>query len=72
MPIFIINKNTQPSGDNEVHNATTSCSHMPNSENQIALGSHPSCHEAVAAAKRKWPNNKIDGCYYCCEPCHTS
>ena len=69
---FIINKNTQANGDNEIHNATTGCLYMPNSENQIDLGSHGSCREAVAYAKGKWPSNKINGCYYCCTPCHTS
>lgn len=72
MPRFIINRNSQANGDHEVHNATTGCSYMPNSENQINLGYHPSCHEAVADAKRRWPNNRINGCYYCCFSCHTS
>ncbi len=35
MPNYIINKNSQPNGDHEVHNATTGCSYMPNVENQI-------------------------------------
>lgn len=73
MPNFIINKNTQPvSGDNEVHNTTNPCNHMPDAANQIPLGSHPTCHEAVAQAKNKWPNNRINGCAYCCNACHTS
>lgn len=72
MPRFIINKNAQTNGDHEVHNLTDGCSYMPNPENQIDLGVHASCHEAVAAAKRKWPGNRINGCYYCCNPCHTS
>ena len=72
MPRFIINKNQQSNGDHEVHNATTSCTYMPSNENQIDLGYHNTCQEAVAFAKRKWPNNKINGCYYCCRDCHTS
>lgn len=72
MPKFIINRNTQANGDNEVHNSTTGCIYMPKSENQIDLGYHNSCKEAVADAKRRWSNNKINGCFYCCNACHTS
>ena len=72
MPRFIINKNAQSNRDNEVHNATTGCTYMPNPENQIDLGTHVDCHGAVSQAKRTWLNERINGCYYCCNPCHTS
>ncbi len=72
MPTFIINKNPQSNGDHEVHNATTSCPYMPNSENQIDLGYHSSCREAVTYAIRQWPEHRINGCYYCAKECHTS
>lgn len=72
MPSFIINKNAQSNGDHEVHNTTSGCSYMPNAENQISLGDHPSCHGAVAKAKNNWPDHRINGCYYCCNPCHTT
>ena len=72
MSYFIVNKNQQANGDHEVHNTSTGCSYMPNPENQVNLGFHNSCFEAVALAKAKWPNNKINGCYYCCNACHTS
>jgi hypothetical protein len=74
MPNFIINKNAQPkSGEYEVHNTSRGCSYMPKPENQIALGVHTDCHGAVAQAKRDYPNekSKINGCYYCCNSCHT-
>lgn len=72
MPQFIVNQNAQANGDHEVHNKTTGCNYMPNLENQIDLGYHNDCHGAVAEAKRRWPNNRINGCYYCCNACHTS
>ncbi|RLA82788.1 MAG: hypothetical protein DRG78_06225 [Epsilonproteobacteria bacterium] len=72
MSKFIINKNAQENGDHEVHNETTGCSHMPNPENRIDVGNYNSCQEAVADAKRKWPDHKVDGCYYCCNSAHTS
>ncbi len=72
MPNYIINKNAQSNGDHEVHEKGSNCPHMPDLENQIDLGWHSSCHGAVAEAKRRWPNHKIDGCYYCSNACHTS
>ena len=72
MDRFIINKNEQANGDHEVHNATKGCSYMPDYANQVDLGFHDSCRGAVAKAKSDWPNEKIDGCYYCANECHTS
>lgn len=72
MPKFIINKNKQDNGDHEVHNATTGCSHMPDSKNQVDLGNHTSSREAVAYTKRELPKNRINGCIYCCKDSHTS
>lgn len=72
MPKFVINKNAQSNGDHEVHNATNGCSYMPNVENQIDLGYHDSCKEAVIEAKKRWPDHRINGCFYCCRPCHTT
>lgn len=71
---FVMNKNAQTgTRDHEVHNKTTGCpNRMPNIENQIDLGLHESCHGAIAHAKGKYPNLKIDGCYHCCNACHTS
>ncbi len=59
MLTFVINKNEQPSGDYEVHNASTGCSHMSNPENQINLGAHASCHGAVEEAKNRCQTRAI-------------
>lgn len=72
MPIFVINKNQQQNGDHEVHNKSTGCIFMPDATSQIDLGYYASCREAVAQAKQQWPGNRINGCYYCCNECHTS
>lgn len=72
MPSFILNRNQQPNGDNEVHNTTTGCSWMPSPENQIGLGYHASCHSAVQQAKTTYRNARINGCIHCCEACHTT
>ena len=72
MPHFVINKNPQDNGDHEVHNLDAPCNYMPNPENQISLGGHPSCKEAVALARSNWPDNRINGCYWCANLCHTS
>ncbi|HEX7048299.1 MAG TPA: hypothetical protein VF275_12080 [Gammaproteobacteria bacterium] len=72
MSTFIINQNAQSNGDHEVHNRTAGCSFMPDPENQINLGTHVTCQGAVASAKTSWPGYRINGCYYCCNACHTS
>jgi len=72
MSIFIVNKNQQRNGDHEVHNKTTGCTFMPDAQNQLDLGSHATCYGAVQAAKMKWPSDRINGCFYCCNACHTS
>jgi hypothetical protein len=72
MPNFIVNQNPQANGDHEVHNTTTGCTYMPKQENCISLGTFSSCHEAVASAKVRWPQARINGCYYCSYSCHTS
>jgi len=72
MPHYIINRNQQSNGDYEVHDKQAGCKYMPNTENEIDLGWHSSCHGAVAFAKQKLPYKKINGCFYCCNACHTS
>lgn len=72
MKNFILNKNQQSNGDHEVHNKTDGCHYMPLSQNQIDLGYHASCKEAVAHAKNMYPSARINGCYHCCRECHTS
>ncbi|TMP49496.1 hypothetical protein CWB79_20230 [Pseudoalteromonas sp. S1649] len=72
MYLFVINQNSQSNGDHEVHNKSIGCSYMPNPEKQVSLGYHNSCSSAISAAKSKWPQNKINGCFYCCNACHTS
>ncbi len=62
---FCVNKN----GDHEVHNVTEGCGHLPDINNQENLGYHPDCHSAVRQAKQL--GYEADGCYYCCEDCHT-
>ncbi|MFZ5497267.1 MAG: hypothetical protein ACOZE5_18245 [Verrucomicrobiota bacterium] len=62
-----MNKNAQTSGDHEVHDKT--CPWVPKPENQFDLGYHPTCHPAVALAKRY--NPLADGCKHCSPDCHT-
>lgn len=66
MAKYIVNKNAQPSGDHEVH--VSNCDQGPNSENQLNLGEHANCHGAMTEAKKHFSD--VDGCFYCCNPCH--
>lgn len=67
MSNYIINKNQDSKGYNEVH--TTSCTHLPEVKNQVALGWFTDAKSAVAYAKSNgYPT--ADGCYYCCADAH--
>jgi len=66
MTIYYVNKNAQANGDHEVH--TSTCSHLPDSNNRIYLGIFSTCKEALAEAKKYY--SQADGCYYCCNECH--
>lgn len=68
MDKYYVNKNAQENRDHEVHKS--GCSRMPEPENRLYLGEFATCHGAVAAAKRIYP--EADGCYYCSPACHTS
>lgn len=67
MAYYYVNKNAQSNGDHEVH--VSGCSYMPGTDNRIYLGDYTSCVPAVAAAKQHY--RQVNGCYYCCRPCHT-
>jgi len=74
MAKYILNQNKQDSesGENyELHNEDT-CTRLPNPGNRLYVGYFGSCHYAKEEAKSKYPSMSyaIDGCYYCCSPCH--
>lgn len=69
MAKYWVNKNEQANGDHEVH--CQGCSYMPQPENRIYLGEFASCHGAVDKAKREHFESS-NGCYHCCNACHTS
>ncbi len=68
MPAYYVNTNAQPTGEHEVHEEDV-CPHPPEPANRHHLGTHASCHGAVAAARKIYDD--VDGCYWCCNPCHT-
>lgn len=68
MALYYVNKNAQSNGDHEVHEL--GCSRMPEKENKICLGNFSNCYEAVLEARKYYIQS--NGCYYCCNDCHTS
>ena len=72
MPCFIVDINANDDGKHEVHNLSKRCPHLPPLDNCIDLGTFFSCKEAIYSAKSQWPNNKINGCFYCCNLCYSS
>ncbi|MBC2776450.1 hypothetical protein [Parasphingopyxis marina] len=69
MPYFYVNANAQANGDHEVHQKDADCGHEPEPKNREGLGWHANCHGAVAEAKKRYLQS--NGCYYCCNDCHT-
>lgn len=67
MPNFYVNKNAQFDGFHEVHESE--CTQGANPEDQVDLGWHLNCHDAVLKAREIF--DKVDGCAYCCEGCNT-
>lgn len=73
MAQYIVNKNSQPNGDHEVHiiSPLNACNYLPDPVNMVKLGDHNSCHSAVQTAKNLGYKT-ADGCAYCCTACHSS
>lgn len=72
MPTYVLNQSAQANGDHEVHNLASNLGCLPQPANQIPLGFHATCQGAVTMAKTRYVGARINGCYYCCNPCHTS
>lgn len=68
MDYYYVNRQAQVNGDHEVHKQT--CAFLPIPSNQLALGFHSNCREAVRAAKVHYYQS--NGCYWCSRECHTS
>lgn len=68
MKSYYFNDNTDNHGYNEIH--TEDCSYLPSALNRTYIGVFNSCHDAMSAAKAKYPLKTFDGCYYCCRECH--
>jgi hypothetical protein len=71
MPIYILNKNSQPTWEHEVHNIEE-CSkwHLPEIENRINIWEFENCTKAIEYLRFNFPDLKVDGCYWCTN-CHT-
>ena len=70
MPAYYVNNTPQKeSGDHEVH--VSGCYWLSIALDTTFLGYFPSCHRAVAQAKRIYPLT-ANGCAICSGDCHTS
>lgn len=70
MPTYIVNENAQSNGDYEVHDQASAYGCLPNSSNQVWLGSFSSCKGAVDEANSPG-YSPANGCFYCANSCHT-
>lgn len=67
MNYYYVNKKAQTNGDHEVH--ILDCKYLPNTENRMYLGYFSNCKEAVNESKKTYKQS--NGCYFCCNECHT-
>lgn len=65
---YYVNKRAQANGDHEVHKS--GCSYLPSSENRKILGYFDNYEDAIREAKKYY--GQVNGCYYCCNTCHSS
>lgn len=68
MGSYYVNHNAQGNGDQEVHLST--CKYFLEIKSKTYLGEFFGCGPAIVAARSLGFN--ANGCYFCCEPCHTS
>jgi hypothetical protein len=64
MKKYYVNNN----GDHEVHEEN--CNRKTSYGSYKDLGYHHNCQSAVIEAQKTYPT--ADGCYYCCNECHTT
>ena len=67
MIYYVANKNAQNTGEHEIH--AWNCEWLPQRTNQVKLGDFNKCEDALQEARRYFRN--VDGCFYCCNACHT-
>lgn len=65
MDKYYVNNNAQSNGDHEVHVIT--CSFFP--LDSTDLGEHRNCAEAIKTARNTYTQS--NGCFYCCNECHS-
>lgn len=69
MNYYYYNNNTDNKGNHEVH--TDNCTHLPTANNRRAIGYAANCQSAINSVKQTTGKTNFDGCYYCCNACHT-
>lgn len=69
MKKYYVNINAQDTANraHEVHKE--GCAHLPDQSNLECLGKFNNCLDAVIEASKCY--NPVNGCKYCCAPCHT-
>ena len=67
MPLFFVERRSQPNGDHEVHES--SCLAFPAAHDVECLGAFGDCSEALAVARRRY--HRVNGCVWCATEFHT-
>jgi len=67
MQHYYVNKQAQPNGEHEVH--VPRCTYVAEGEDAVHLGTFVNCKEALQAAHAYY--EKVNGCAWCCQDCHS-
>ena len=67
MAVYYVSKNSQETGEHEIH--TLECEYMPDPWSRLHLGDFSNCRDAIEKAKLHYDN--VDGCHRCSKECHT-
>lgn len=69
MQTYYVNRQAQNNGDHEVHDSGCRFLAIMSFENREKLGYFDGCRDAVREAKNR--GYHANGCFYCCNACHT-
>ena len=67
MQHYYVSKQEQSNGNHEIH--VPRCAHLPDANDRIYLGTFTNCRDALHTARSHY--EKSNGCYWCCNTCHT-
>lgn len=66
---YYFNNNVDSHGKHEIH--TEDCIYLEKTYNKTIIGDFKNCNDALKNTIFRHFPKRFDGCYYCCNECHT-